>query len=217
MMKLKLTAEERAATGTGSAKEARRKGLVPAVIYGREEETIHIEMPERDFSLAYRDAGAATILGLTVGSEEIPVIIKEVQQDPVKRDILHVDFQKISMDEEIRVTLPIVLVNRDNIKAQPSILTQQLDELEIECLPNKLPGDIEVDVQDMKIGDSITVADLDIANEEGITILRELDDVICALTEFVEEDLEAVEEVDVDAEPELVSDDEDEEVEEDEE
>lgn len=211
MMKLKLAGEKRAKLGTGDAKQARRDKMVPAVIYARDEETLHIKVQESEFRKVDREAGAATILGLNLEGEEIPVIIKETQKHPIKDEYLHVDFQKVSMDEKIRITIPIVLANRDDIRVQPSILTQQLDEIEIECLPKDLPGDIEVDVKDLQIGDSILVEDLEIAKNENITILRELDDVICALAEFVEEDVDAIDdEAEVDAEPELVSDSDDE-------
>lgn len=212
MMKLKIAAEERKETGKNVAGKIRREDMVPAVIYGRAEETVHVKVNEPEFRKVQRQAGAATILGLSLGSDEVPVIIKEVQKDPVKDEILHVDFQKINMDEKLRVILPIVLINREDIKTQPSILTQQLDEIEIESLPKDLPGDIEVDVADMQIGDTISLGDLEIAKNEGITLLRDLDDVICALSEFVEEDLDALEdeELDLDAEPELVSDEDDE-------
>lgn len=211
MMKLKMAAEERNEIGSGVAGQIRRTKMIPAVIYGRAQDNVHVKVDDSEFRRIHRAAGAATILGLTMGDEDVPVIIKEIQKDPVRDEILHVDFQKINMDEKLRVTLPIVLINRDSIKAQPSVLTQQLDEIEIESLPKDLPGDIEVDVSDMEIGDSISLADLAIAKNEDITLLRDLDDVICSLAEFIEEDLDALEEeLDLDMEPELVSEEDDE-------
>lgn len=217
MMELKINAEVRVETGTNSSKKIRNAKMVPAVVYGRDEETVHVSVDERDFRKINREAGAASIIGLSVDGEEIPVIIKEVQKHPIKDIFLHVDFQKINMKETIRIILPITLENRDDIKTQPSTLIQQLDEIEIEALPANLPGDIVIDVQNMEIGDSIEVGDLEIAKDETITILRDLDDVVCSLSEFVEEDLDEIDdEADLDVEPELVSDseDEDEEVEE---
>lgn len=213
-MELKINAEARTEMGSNVSKKIRSAKMIPAVVYGREEETVHVSLEDSDFRKTYRESGAASIIGLNVDGEEIPVIIKETQKDPIKDIFLHVDFQKINMEETIRVVLPITLENRDDIKTQPSILIQQLDELEIESLPANLPGDIVVDVQDMEIGDSIEVGDLEMAKDENITILRDLDDVICSLSEFVEEEFEDLEEMDLDVEPELVSDSEEDEEEE---
>ncbi len=214
MMNLKLEVATRNEIGTGGSHKVRQSDMVPGVIYARGEDNLHIKVDEPKFRKAYREAGSATILGLDLDGKEIPVIIKEVQKDPIKDEFIHVDFQKVSMDETIRVLVPIVLEGRDDIKVQPSILAQQLDEIEIECLPMDLPeGDIELDVSEMQIGDSIMIEDLDIAKDEKITILRDLDDVICSLSEFIEEDVDAIEDedLDMDVEPELVSDSEEEE------
>lgn len=204
-MNLNLKGELRNRKGTGGSHAIRRESKIPCVIYGRDEETVLAKVDEPEFRRIEKEAGASTIIGLKVDGSEIPVIIKEIQKDPIKDLYLHVDFQKVSMNEKIRVTIPIFIENRDSIRVQPSTLSQQLDEIEIECLPRFLPeGDILVDVASMEIGDSITVADLDIAKVSEITILRELDDVVCSLSAFVEEVEEDVE-VDLEAEPELVS------------
>lgn len=212
-MSLNLEGQLRERKGTGASHAIRREEMIPGVIYSRGEETVLVKVNEPEFRRIDREAGAATIIGLKVDGKELPVIIKEVQKHPIKDLYLHVDFQKVSMDEEIRVVIPISLENREEIKIQPSTLSQQLDEIEIECLPKHLPeDDILVDVKDMKIGDAITIADLDIAKNKDITILRDLDDVICSLSAFVEEsDEDLDEDLDMDVEPELVSDSEEDE------
>lgn len=212
MKNLNLKAELREGKGTGASNAVRREGKVPAVIYGRGEETILVKVNEPEFRKIDKEAGAATIVRLNVEGKETPVIIKEVQMHPIKDAYVHADFQTVSMDEKLRIFIPIVLENREEIKIQPSTLSQQLDEIEIECLPQYLPEDIMVDVKGMEIGDNITVEDLEIAKDENITILRDLDDVICSLSAFIEEseeDLTA--DTDVDVEPELVTDDDEEE------
>lgn len=219
MRELKLNAENRDSLGTGASHRDRQEGMVPAVVYGAGEENLHIRLPLKEFKAVDRQATAATILGLVVDGDEKPVLIKDIQTEPVSGELLHVDLQLVDMSRPIRVTIPIVLTNRDSIKVQPSILTQLLDEIEIEALPNDLPdGDIEVDVSDMEIGDNISVEELEIAKDEKITVLRDMDDTVASLSEFVEVTEEELEEdVDLDMEPELVSDsDEDEEADEEE-
>lgn len=183
MSALKLQIERRAEVGKNTAKEVRKENKIPAVIYGKGEENIHVKVDLSEFLKVNRAAGISAVLDLDLEGETIPVIIKEVQRHPVKDQILHVDFQKLNMHEKVRLTVPIVLLNRDSIKLQPSVLVQLLDQIEIECLPAHIPGAAQVDVQDMDFTTPITVGDLDIASNENITILRDLDDIVCTLTQ----------------------------------
>lgn len=100
------------------------------------------------------------------------------------------------MNETVKLTIPITLIGRDSIKLQPSILMQQLDEIEIECLPKDIPQSIEVEVSDITFDAPILVSDLEIFNNENITLFREADDVIANLVapaEEIEEDEETAE------------------------
>lgn len=200
MSALKLQIERRAEVGKNTAKEVRKENKIPAVIYGKGEENIHVKVDLSEFLKVNRAAGTSAVLDLDLEGETIPVIIKEVQRHPVKDQILHVDFQKLNMHEKVRLTVPIVLLNRDSIKLQPSVLVQLLDQIEIECLPAHIPGAAQVDVQDMDFTTPITVGDLDIASNENITILRDLDDIVCTLTQPsapAEEEAEEGEETEV--------------------
>jgi len=200
MSALKLQIERRAEVGKNTAKEVRKENKIPAVIYGKGEENIHVKVDLSEFLKVNRAAGTSAVLDLDLEGETIPVIIKEVQRHPLKDQILHVDFQKLNMHEKVRLTVPIVLLNRDSIKLQPSVLVQLLDQIEIECLPAHIPGAAQVDVQDMDFTTPITVGDLDIASNENITILRDLDDIVCTLTQPsapAEEEAEEGEETEV--------------------
>lgn len=174
--------QNRAETGKNFVDKMRVEKMIPGVIYSRGGETIHITVKAPEFARAYRIAGSASLLNLDLEGQKIPAIIKEIQKHPFKNEVLHVDFQKINMDEKIRMTIPVILVNRDSIKIQPSILMQLLDEVDIECLPGNIPNSIEVNVEDMDLETPIIISDLDIAKDEDITILSNIDDVICTLT-----------------------------------
>ena len=182
MADLKIRIEERAEIGKNFVDKMRDNKIIPGVVYSRGGETVHVAVEASELARIYKVAGSSALIDLTLGEKEIPAIIKDIQRHPYKNEMLHVDFQKINMDEKIKVTIPVVLVNRDNIKAQPSILMQLLDEIDIECLPGNIPQSIEVDVEDMEIDTSIAIADLDIAKDENITIFRELDEVVCTLS-----------------------------------
>lgn len=107
---------------------------------------------------------------------------------PVKNKVLHIDFQELNMDEKIKVLIPVHLLNRDEIKLQPSVLTQLLNEVEVECLPGNIPNTADVDVSGMDFATPLFVRDLDIAKDSNIEILAEEDIVVCTLSEPVEQE-----------------------------
>ncbi|HAE92286.1 50S ribosomal protein L25 [Tissierella praeacuta] len=183
MTAIKMQIQKRTDSGKNPVKKMRKNNVIPAVVYSRGGETVSVSVDSSEFLRVYKSAGSSSLLGLELEGEKIPAIIKEIQRDPVKNQILHVDFQKLNMDEKVKMTVPIVLLNRDNIKLQPSILTQILDQIEIECLPSNIPNGAEVDVADMDFTTPIMVKDLSLAKDSKVTILRELDDVVCTLSQ----------------------------------
>ena len=193
MTDLKMKIERRTNTGKNFVDKMRNDKIIPGVVYSRGGETSHISINELEFIRVYKVAGSSSLLKLELDGGVVPAVIKEIQRHPVKNQILHVDFQKINMDEKIKMTIPITIINRDNIKLQPSVLVQLLDQIEVECLPGDIPDSIEVDVENMDFDTPILLGDLDIAKDENIAILRELDEVICTLNQpalVVEEDEE---------------------------
>lgn len=183
MSAITMQIEKRTDVGKNEIKKLRVKNQIPAVIYSRGEETIHASVDNIEFARVYKIAGSTSVINLDLEGKSLPVIIKDIQRHPIKNQILHVDFQKLNMDEKIKITLPIVLLNRDSINLQPSVLMQILDQVEIECLPGDIPNAAEVDVQHMDFTTPIMVKDLDIASDDKVTILRDLEDVVCTLTE----------------------------------
>ena len=194
MAAIKIQVEGRTGIGKNKVDKIRQEDNIPGVLYGKGEETKHIQVDRRMFEKVYKNAGMSTLIDLELDGNVSPVLIKEVQSHPFKNQFLHVDFQQLNMDEKVKLTIPITLLGRDNIAIQPSILIQQLDELEIECLPADIPQSIEVDVSNIDFTTPVFISDLDIFSNEDITIFREADDVIASLIEpTMEEDLEEIE------------------------
>ena len=158
-----LEGRVRPGTGKGPARQARRDGFIPGVIYGHGETPVALTVPKREFDLAMRTAkGSNVIVGLKLdGGAEQTAIIREVQRDPISYDILHLDFHLISMTEKVRVHLVGV---PDGVKNGGGVLEHISRTVEIEVLPTQIPGAIEADVSHLGIGDSIHVRDLVIAN-----------------------------------------------------
>lgn len=199
MTTMKMQIEKRDDFGKNRVNKMREENLIPGVIYSRGKETQHVNINGIEFLRVYRVAGTSSMIDLELDGVSTPVIIKEVQRHPVRGNFTHIDFQELNMKEKIKMFIPISILNRDAIKLQPSTLMQFLDEVEIECLPGDIPYNAEVDVENMDFTTAMYVSDLDIAKNEKIDILTELDQVVCTLSEptiEVEEDEDA-EEVDV--------------------
>ena len=211
MSAIKLQVEKREGLGKNIAKKLRRQGQIPGVLYGKGESTA-VKVSRGDFDRVYKMAGTSTIIDLEIEGETFPTLIKEVQEHPFKDQYLHVDFQKVDMNKPVKVIVPIVLTGKENIKLQPSVLVQQLDEIEIECLPKYIPESAQVDVSNIDFNTPIYVSDLDVSKNENITVLEEPDVLVATLVSAakVEEEEEVEEEVAPDEVP-LVGKDEEEE------
>jgi large subunit ribosomal protein L25 len=196
MINVEMKTLKREETGKNIAKKMRKDNYIPGVIYSKGQETQHILVSLSEFQKVYKAVGISSTFYLNLENSKIPVIIKEIQKEPLGNGIYHIDFQKLNMDEKVKMTIPITILNRDNIRVQPSTLMQHLDSIEIECLPKDIPNIIELDVVDIDFNTPKMVKDLNIANNPNITIARDLDEVICTLiapTTTNDEDEEEVE------------------------
>lgn len=202
MADAKLKAEIRQEIGKNHVKHLRDNNFIPAVIYGRSEETKNIKVDERDFHKMIKAHGSSALIDLEIEGEKVPAIIKEMQNDPVKGNLIHIDFQKLRMDEKVKMTLPITIVGREKVDTPSTILVQQLDEIEIECLPKDIPQAVVADVSNIDLNTPFFVEDLEIYKNKDITIFRDPKDAIAILTEPTrqeesEEDTEETPEVEV--------------------
>lgn len=196
MADIVLEAQKRDAVGKNKVNKLRQQAIVPGVVYAKDKDNVNVQFTSRDFEKVLSQAGTSTIIDLDIDGEKVPVLIKDYQMHPFKSQFFHVDFQAINAKEAIRVNVPVYLNGRDDIRVEPSVLVQNIDTVEVECLPMYIPQYAEVEVSEMQIGDAFTVADLDIAKDDNITILLEEDEVVCSLQEPQEEvieDEEAVE------------------------
>jgi large subunit ribosomal protein L25 len=162
-----LEGRVRPGTGKGPARQARRDGFIPGVIYGSGETPVALSVPRREFDIAMRTAkGSNVIVGLKLdGGAEQTAIIREVQRDPISHDILHLDFHHISLTEKVTIEVAVHLIGiPDGVKNGGGVLEHISRTVEIEVLPTQIPGAIEADVAHLGIGDSIHVRDLVIPN-----------------------------------------------------
>lgn len=160
---IKINASIRNAKGSSSVRRLRTSGTVPAIMYGIENDPQMLEIDTHSFvQLLRHHASEYLVIDLEIeGAGNKKVLVKEVQHHPVTGNVLHVDFQEISLTDKIRVELPVELVGEaEGVTQQGGVMEHLLRMVEIECLPSDIIEMIEVDVSAMKIGDRITVGDI---------------------------------------------------------
>jgi large subunit ribosomal protein L25 len=171
MATVSFNATARQATGKGGARTLRSKGEVPAVIYGhgREPQALTLNARDLDKMLGHIQA-ESTVIEVSFGGTTAKTLIREIQRHPIKRQILHVDFQALVAGEKVTVNIPITLTGiPEGVRLEGGVLDQTLREIEIEVDPASIPDHIEFDVTNMVIGDSVHVSDLKVP--EGVEVL----------------------------------------------
>ncbi|HHH12360.1 MAG TPA: 50S ribosomal protein L25 [Candidatus Moranbacteria bacterium] len=157
---INLRAERRDSFG----KKTRRtgEGKIPAVLYGHNIENQNLWVGAIEFEKVFTAAGESTIVNLVLGEKTFPVIIKDVQRHPVSHRLIHADFYRVKMDEEITTEVPLVFSSEaPAVKELGGTFIHSLDSISIKCLPKDLPHEIKVDIFSLKtFDDSITVKDL---------------------------------------------------------
>ncbi len=183
MQKLEIEANIR----TGKPNSVRFKGSIPAIVYGQGIEPVQIEVDKKRVSSFFsKGANKNALISLNVKNagktQTIPVLPHDMQIDPMTDQIMHIDFLKINMEEEIRTKISISFVGEpQGVKLDGGILVHSLRQLEIKCLPGNIPDKITVDVSSLNIGQSLKVSD--IVPPSGITIVTPKDEPVAIVTQ----------------------------------
>lgn len=161
-----LRADAREVSGKEFAKKLRKQGKIPGIFYSRGEAPVPIILDERDSMKIL--AAESGLIEFQIGKKKKrKVIIKEIQTDPVKQSLVHIDVMGVHLEEKITVEVPISFIGEAiGVKLQGGILHQYFREIEVECLPLDIPEPIEIDVTNLNIGDSILLGTLKIENVE---------------------------------------------------
>ncbi len=191
MEAIELHAERRTLVGK-KVKLLRHENIVPGIIYGRHIEPIAIQLDNRELNRVLGQAGTSAAVQVHLKGAEEPylAIFRDVQHNPIRRNIRHVDLQALSLTETVRVAVNVVTVGlAPATEEEGGVLMQLLTELNIEALPMALIPSIEVDVSGLtEIGDTIAVDDITVP--DGVSILNAPDETIVQVTFMAEEDLE---------------------------
>jgi len=201
---LELKTNLRSSVGSSPARELRRKGKIPAVLYGPETEPILLSVNIIDFEQAMEKGTSSQVLfSLVIQNDKTnkkAVMIKELQIHPVSRNFLHVDFYEIDMNRKINVKVPVTIKGKSKGIELGGTLQILRRELEVLCLPLKVPESIEVDITDLDIGDSVHVdeipleGDIEIPFDVNFTVVAMLSPKFEEEPKELEEELEEAEE-----------------------
>ncbi len=184
---IELKTEKRTLLGRASA-GLRKKGLIPAELYGHGIANLHLALNTRDFEKVYREAGENTVINIMVDGKPHPALIYYVERDYLKDELLAVDLYQVNMKEELQTEIPLDFKGESPAIKESGVLIKAMDVVEVRALPQNLPESIAVDLTKLeKIGDSIYVRDL--IQSDKFEYLVEPDTVVASITEQVEEEV----------------------------
>ena len=189
--RVELVAEGRTVLGK-KVRRLRREGWVPAVLYGHGFEPVPLQLHERDLTHSLQEVRGSQIVTLALKGQEEPemVLLREVQRDSIRGNLLHVDFYRVVMTERIRTEVPLVLVGVSPVVEQNlGLVLQGISVVEVECLPGDLVEAIEVDLSELQVvGQALHVADL--AVPARIDLLSDVSEMIVQTVALIEEEEE---------------------------
>ena len=195
-----MKVQRREDEGKGASRRLRHAGTVPAIVYGGELKPVSIQLNHNDVWLASQnDWFYASILDLNLNGDLQKVLLRDLQRHPFKQQIMHLDFQRVNEKETLHVSVPLHFLNEDKSPAGKStevVVTHELKDVSIECLPKDLPEFIEVDLAELSVGDIIYLSDLKLpAGVEipGLKLGKDHDDAVVIAKHGKEEVEEAAE------------------------
>lgn len=179
-----LGAEKREGTGKGVARKLRQAGKIPAVVYGRDMDAIHISLDAHDADLLFRSIPVDnTIIELKIEGDQEPhqTLVREIQTHPFKGTLVHVDFLRIQEGVKVELNVPVHLVGTPiGVKDEGGVLDQTIHDLPVACIPSAIPEAFELDVSHLQLHDVLHVSDLDVG--EGVEVLLPLERTICSVS-----------------------------------
>jgi large subunit ribosomal protein L25 len=211
MENIKLDSEIRAGTGKSESRKIRTSGRIPATLYGQRQTPVNLTVDDASFRTILHSHPESAVIDLSIKGDpeqSVNVIVRDVQRHPASGKLLHVDFQRIRLDEKVRVEVHVTLSgDPKGVKEQGGILERGTRTININCLPGAIPESFAVDVADLMIGDSIRLQsilddhpDIDFLDDPEMTLAT-----VIPPTVEVKEVVEGAEEAEEAAEPEVIA------------
>jgi len=175
-----LAASERQSEGKSANRNLRRSGYIPGVLYGGKDAPRKISIMEKDIIKASEIAGFTTqILQISIDGKNVDVVVKEIQRHPATSKVLHADFMRVDPDSKITLVVPIRTLNDEScigVKIGGGQVNHLINDIEISCLASNLPEQLEIDVQEMDIGDTVSLSEINLPDGVEITVLQQDED-----------------------------------------
>ena len=195
-MKITVTAEKRNVKGTGASRRLRKNGQVPGILYGDHKDPVSIVLDGKILHQQFnKEAFHASILELSTDGTKESVLLRDYQLEPVKGTILHVDFQRVNQNQKINVSVPFHFINEDiakGVKLDGGVISHIMTEVDIACLPKDLPQFIEVNLEDLGLGESVHLSEIKSPDGVEFTAISEENDP--AITSIVKPKVQKVDE-----------------------
>lgn len=171
-----INVQKRDDQGKGASRRLRRAGFVPAIVYGGELQPVSIQLLQKDvWHASQNEWFYSSILDLSLNGDVQKVLLRDMQRHPFKQLVLHLDFQRINENEAIRVRVPLHFLNQEGSPAGKTsgvVITHELNEIEVACLPKDLPEYVEVDLGALNVGDIVHLSDIKLPKGVEIPELR---------------------------------------------
>jgi len=188
-----LVADERKSLKKSTLKKLRNDGIIPAIVYGNDIDTVSISIKKADLLKVIKNAGRNGVLSLNLDEKSKNVILRDYQSDPVTNEILHVDFLQVNKHTEINTKVSVILKGTSKGEKVGGVAKQYLHELDITAKANDIPNDIEIDITDFEIGYSVRVAD--IKKEYSNCTINHEDEETIAMIDYVKSATQEVEDI----------------------
>lgn len=196
---LLLKAEIREQTGSKTVRKVRKQGRIPAIVYGHNQDSVAISLDAHNFVEGLHHGHR--LMDVQIGKKKEKIIVKELQYDHLGKNIIHADFMRVSVTEEVKVLVPIELKGTAAGTHEGGIIEEHSDHLEVECKVSNIPEKIVVSVKDVHVGDALHAGDIELP--EGVKLISPPETLLvnCHLvaaaktTEEVEEEIPSAPEV----------------------
>lgn len=182
MAELVLAAKERGETGKGAASRLRRAGFLPAVVYGKALGNLPVQVETKEVEKILARAGEKSLIRLRIQdgqAREYSTLIREIQRHPVKRDLVHIDFYQISLEEDLVTEVPVLLEGEPPGVKAGGVLQHSARTVEVECRPADLPAELILDISSLGLGEVARVADLPVP--PGVRVRTDPDMVLASI------------------------------------
>ena len=184
--KIELNAQVRTVMGS-KVKQIRESGFIPAILYGKGQEPIALQVPNKDFNKAFKSAGESTLVYLSVDSQTYPTIIHDIARHPASDDIIHADFYKVNLAQKIKTMIPVAFTGESQAVKDGGILIRNVNEVEVEALPQDLPHEINFDISTLvAFGDQILLKNAQVGDK--VVVLGNPEEIIAAVQAPISEE-----------------------------